>query len=113
LRYRNNLYHDEYLRPQMGSNMATVGWDKYYLGSVAMETHKKAPSFTPSLAQRAAWGGERKRSAIAQPGATQRTKLGPGRPSLSDAAEADAAIKEAAKKFNVQDIKKLIAVRRR
>ena len=53
-RYRSNLYHDDYLRLQMGSNMATVGWDKYYLGSVAMGTHKKAPAFTPGLAQQAA-----------------------------------------------------------
>jgi hypothetical protein len=31
----------------MGSNMAAVGWDKYYTGSVAMGTHRKAPAFTP------------------------------------------------------------------
>ena len=41
---------DEYLRLQMGSNMAAVGWDKYYLGSVANGTHKKAAASHQGLA---------------------------------------------------------------
>ncbi len=39
-----------------------VGWDKYYLGSVAMGTHKKAPAFTPGLSTVGRALGERKRS---------------------------------------------------
>jgi hypothetical protein len=57
LRYRNNLYHDEYLRPQMGSNMATVGRDKFYLGSVAMGTQENPGFHTQGLAQRPPFGG--------------------------------------------------------